>query len=468
MADSSFEEQVRRELEALRLKPEDQVWLNVAASLREKKKRRGFFWLLLLAALGGAMAVYFLSGTGTKNEVAQQRGNGAYVEKTTATSGRRMSQPPATIVGAVPDTPITGDNATSLIHHQNEIRKSSVTEAAARVNNMNMPPQSRISNNNAKRQRDPVNAAKIESDPQHAVIPLAPVKDGKEVTIGNLSPANTAQRSDVTDTAGPETRVAQVATPRTDTAAALPVAPAKAVTGPKASASKWQWIFSADAGIGGSVRPVSVSGGGNVYSNANTPGNPGAFLGSSNAPQYKRGLYTGLLLTALRKAGKRGSVGISVGYTDYRETVGVGSRYDTLMNFSNINPSNQARFVYRPADTASFANRYRFLQLEADYYSGFGKGSFPLRWHAGGGAAILLSGKALHYDGNTGLLFRNDDLIPGLQWFVSAGIDVAFGRKRFFAGPSFTYFLSKDSRVSTDSRHLFNASFRLGMQLGKK
>src|SRR5437868_10076386 len=62
MADSSFEERVREELRKLRLKPEEQVWTNVEAALRQEKKRRGLLWFILLAGLAGAGTLYFLAG----------------------------------------------------------------------------------------------------------------------------------------------------------------------------------------------------------------------------------------------------------------------------------------------------------------------------------------------------------------------------------------------------------------------
>lgn len=469
MADSSFEEQVRRELDALRLKPEEQVWLNVSAALREKKKRRGFFWLLLLGMLGGAMAIYILSGRQTGNEVAEQRSKVIPVEKAPVNAGRQMSPRNTTNGGTQPDKAIEDAGQAPTINPQNSITTTPGIKVAPHVHAITMAPKFQRGDN-LLRQGQALNTEQNHPDLPDANDPIAAAKVAKDEATANSSPAGTTPQSNVTDTAKPEARVDRNSSAaRADTANGLPAS--QATTTPKArktQASKWAWSIRAEAGIGGSVKPVSLTPSPNVYASASNPGLPGAFQGSSTAPIYHKDLYTGLALSALRKLGSKGSLGISIGYTDYRENVGVGSRYDTLLNFSNINSSNQSRFVYRPADTASFANRYQFLQLAVDYYSGFSKGSIPLRWHAGGGAAILLAGRSLHYDGNTGLMFRNDDLIPALQWFTSAGIDVGFGRKRFFAGPSFTYFLSKDSRVSTDSRHLFNATFRVGMQLGKK
>lgn len=469
MADSSFEEQVRRELDALRLKPEEQVWLNVAAALREKKKRRGFFWLLLLAALGGAMAIYLLRGTGARNEVAQQRNKITSIEKVQANAGRQLSPPITTNDGSVRDNKNEKDGISTTIDEANAVTKSPGKNDIAHPRGTNEAPPAKSRGNNVEPKGELLNMKKASPGLQRENDPPASAKGSQEASTANSSAVGPIPVTAATDSAKFQARVEPgIPSSRINSAMDSSSSPATVTAkSPNKKTSKWTWHIRAEAGIGGSVKPVSVAPSPNLYASFPT-GNPGAFLGSSAAPLYRKDIYTGVALSALKKLGKKASAGISVGYADYRENVGVGSRYDTLVSFSNINSSNQGRFVYRPADTASFANRYQFLQLAVDYYSDFGKGLIPLRWHAGGGAAILLAGKSLHYDGNTGLMFRNDDLIPGFQWFASAGIDVGFGRKRFFAGPAFTYFLSKDSRVSTDSRHLFNASFRVGMQLGKK
>ncbi|MEO8174565.1 MAG: hypothetical protein ABI581_15830 [Sediminibacterium sp.] len=54
MADKSFEQQVKNELSALRMKPADSVWLVVEKELQQERKRRYIIWLFLLAGLAGA------------------------------------------------------------------------------------------------------------------------------------------------------------------------------------------------------------------------------------------------------------------------------------------------------------------------------------------------------------------------------------------------------------------------------
>ena len=46
MAAKSFEEQVREELEVVRLQPDASVWENVNAALTRRRRRFGIFWLL--------------------------------------------------------------------------------------------------------------------------------------------------------------------------------------------------------------------------------------------------------------------------------------------------------------------------------------------------------------------------------------------------------------------------------------
>ena len=64
MPENDFEKQVQQLFDGFKLKPSDDVWLNVHERVKEKKKsRKYFFWLpvLLLLMLGGAGA-YFMFG----------------------------------------------------------------------------------------------------------------------------------------------------------------------------------------------------------------------------------------------------------------------------------------------------------------------------------------------------------------------------------------------------------------------
>ena len=55
MSANNFENNIQQKLDELRLKPTEEVWLEVERRIREKKRRRIIFWFLLpgLLVLGG-------------------------------------------------------------------------------------------------------------------------------------------------------------------------------------------------------------------------------------------------------------------------------------------------------------------------------------------------------------------------------------------------------------------------------
>ena len=71
MSVNNFENNVQQKLDELRLRPTEQVWLEVERRIREKKRRRVIFWFLLpgILLLGGGTWL-MLNQFGEKNEIA--------------------------------------------------------------------------------------------------------------------------------------------------------------------------------------------------------------------------------------------------------------------------------------------------------------------------------------------------------------------------------------------------------------
>ena len=70
MSANNFENNVQQKLDELRLRPAEQVWLEVERRIREKKRRRIIFWFLLpgLLLLGGVTWL-MLSQSSEKNDI---------------------------------------------------------------------------------------------------------------------------------------------------------------------------------------------------------------------------------------------------------------------------------------------------------------------------------------------------------------------------------------------------------------
>ncbi len=502
MEDRSFEEQVRAELEALRLKPEAQVWEQVEAAIRRQNRRRWLLWPLVILAIGGCIGIYTLlmdTTAGPTPVISKNRTTTGMANN--KTGDKQILHAPPPIQNSISNTPpkveVPDQSSQSIEDAAQQLNQSAVAKE--------VPSVSKINHAWAKtRQYGPSNpAGEMHSDKMNTadVVTKTPVKKSGSTGMDPLTNPS-ALSSDMI----PQTKIAEAGTDqsivsvdrenmqrgkqspdqptiKTDSSqsiaqgikdsAVAPTAEAVIITKNEKARKAWQWLIIPSIGISGERN--SFTNGGLAY--ASIPPNVGNGQASAGGSIYKTPSQTnagsfGLQLQALRSAGKNGSIGVSVGYSSYASVMGVGRKVDTMMSgsFGNRADRNDGGIAYISSDSTKYTNRYHFAELNLDYYRNIRIGSKGLlRWHIGTGMALLLGTNTLHYNASSGLLFRNRSLMPTLQTNLATGMDMALGRSRsFYIGPRLTYFLSTTSQVSTTSRHLFNAALRIGVVVPKK
>jgi hypothetical protein len=463
MADSSFEERVREELQKLRLKPEEQVWTNVEAALRQEKKRRGLLWFVLLAGLAGAGTVYFLAGGGpekTSKETALQSTAGKTVPAVRIDSPAQKDHH----LAVTPADPLSREKNGSQSRPHVAIHQTDKVVAARRDEVQPLNGQHKLPENIDKptTTSPAITPGQTGSKPvtKELVVTRQADKEAKENPITVL---NQQVDSAKVNTPLPEQDNAGKTSAETTENTSVQV---KKIANP----GKWTWYLFAEAGKSGYRNAISTS---KALNFTASPGNSGSattggFVGGASQLIYQDAGSFSVGAQAITPAGRNSSIGISAGYALYRVQTGVGKRYDTLLRFSSVNMTNSNGFVYQALDNSRYTNLYHFATLNVDYYTQFRIGAASLRWRVGLGAALVVSSNALHYDINTSLLFQNNALIPDLQWNAGTGVDIGFAKQRFFVGPQVTWLFPKSSTMPGSSMHLFNAGIRAGISLNKK
>ncbi len=479
MADSSFEEQVRKELEALRLQPDEMVWQNVEAELHTEKKRRWLVWLFALLVISGSAGLYYYIGhttdnqqitvdkpskqqTETNKETVVASGKEANTEQILPGKQQQQIQQDKPISSNVPvDFRVVVKKQSAQPNKRNTVTEISNKPVALRPD---LP---------AKQQQQSLVMDRSDKKLADAITKDETAISQKEITDNNNnSKAVVEQASNEQKEATKE----PVASTRSDSSQTVeqPLAPTAVITEKKQNKRPWQFFASVEAGTSGEIRSLRSAGNVLDFASASNIGNgsffaPGNGLSSTGGVFYKtpsrsNGMSFGLQAQAIKSVGKKSSIGVSAGYAHYSAVIGVGRKVDSIIQQSDQN------YYYISTDSIGYTNAYHFLTLGADYYRHFKLGSSAtLRWRLGMGMGILLSSNSLHFDQSRGRLYRNSSLLTDLQWNISTGIDIGLGKKQaFFIGPQLTYFLSKTSQEPSSSRHLFGAAIRATFAIPKK
>jgi hypothetical protein len=503
MADRSFEEQVRKELETLRLTPDAGVWENVNAELRKEKKHRWLLWFIILTGLAGSAGLYYQFSHPAKDaEIAVQ-----------------------------PQKDITQPSTTVPENNNNSTDRNNSTDKKETIPGRPMA-SSAVTGSTTDHTSRSVRIPNIETRQPEAKPDVTPilVKSDSPVPVSVEKPTAGVERSTVVTTTKPadntedkpeqqaktvtatvnlpimiqpdsgSTYTAQGTRDKTDVVTGQPVMAAKvdsiqpltqpetvnaAVSVVKQNKNKWQLFGSAEIGRSGEVVSMPsfekavmdlFSGGGANFAPPNAPGSSAGgppIFNSGNAVLYKTpsrsgGPSFGMHLQLLKTVGKKGSVGISMGYSYYSATVGIGREASGALASGLGNRTS----YYLSTDSTTYKNQYHFLSLNGDYYLNFRLGSSTtLRWRMGMGLGLLLSSDVLHFDQSSGILYEDRSALSTVHANLSTGLELGIGKKQsFFIGPQLGYFLSGSSvnGSSESNRHLFNAALRATIAIPKK
>lgn len=481
MADKSFEQQIKEQLADLRMLPDAAVWVDVAAALHKERKRRWLIWLfLLLAGCGGASfwAYYQFNKPGQQLSTTGKQ--------TAIVTKERPAEKQTAPVEAIP-----GDKKVKVEKNKTERPLSAVKAShgktdhvqsgmvtVGKMNTLSERPIVTVVNDPLAGKYD--HTARTGQTPATADTPAInkiPVDQSYSVTAPTVTPSgiDTTALSVNNETNKPgsvgyvkETQASGITFHSGDTM--QPV-----VT--KIKKNKWEWDLGVNTGTSGIRRSMGLSIFNDKYASdaasstapGNVLGNPAQSQSQYKTPAINDAFSFSVNLQAKKQAGKKHSIGVSLGYGLYQSTIDIGSRVDSTLFISSYGVYNSNGLYYRNTNTGSYTNRYHFLQAAVDLYTPFRLfKTVSLRWQLGTGLNVLISGNGLHYSNDNNLLFSNRSLLRTLQADVSTGLDVAIGKQPFlYIGPQWQYFISNLSRQTGANQHFLRSAVKLTIVLPK-
>lgn len=455
MADRSFEEQVREEMAGLLIRPSAAVWEKLEADLTRKKKRRGLIWFVF-AGLGILLlsAVWY--------HMQEIRPNPEALQANTV-PGRGSVLPKK----AESTTQLDSNHAVTIHDKENREQPAMIHEKAETAATFHK----KVADRKPVKQAIPVSADTKKMNTgetnTNSSLTVADAIVGKaDSVVADADMVTQVPEEDISDSVIAAPAVKLVLTSDTMNNGI------DAQTKEKAVAKKrWQLSLALTVGISGMRK---LPGQTLVYqssiSNPATGGLPG---GNNNykVPSLQDAGSYGIILLADKQLSKRYGVGISLGYETYRSKTTVGKRVDSSLQSSFFSSPADQGFYYISTDSMPYVNRFHFAQAVVSGYAMYSLGkSLQLRWELGLGLSALLSSNALHYDNARGVLFTNRSLLRTLQWNLSTGVELGFGKQPvFFLGPQITWFIqSPFTDPGSADQHLFRSALRARMVLGKK
>ena len=174
---------------------------------------------------------------------------------------------------------------------------------------------------------------------------------------------------------------------------------------------------------------------------------PGPTLALYAASTIKPALSYSLGVAVKKALSKRIALSAGLSYVQYNARTEVGNKVDASQVVNN-GPTGYLRVetYYLNAQAHDYNNRYHFIYLPVGAHLKLNNGEkFPVYLNAGMAVSRLISSNSLHFDGTTGVYYRNNDLINKTQADISSGISVVLFNRHstpLWVGPAFRYNLS--------------------------
>jgi hypothetical protein len=218
----------------------------------------------------------------------------------------------------------------------------------------------------------------------------------------------------------------------------------------KPADKKWSFAVTASAGVAtvveGNMLNFDKSMVEDVSFTPNFAPTPApAYTPSSISPDftYSAGL------AAKYKLSKRFSLSAGVNYTQMNTRSKVGQQVNSSQVVNNGTRGYLYVASYYLVDyehKSEYRNRYHFLEFPVSLHTRINRSEkLPVYWNAGVIVSRLLRSNSLHFDGTTGVYYKNDRLLNQTQAAVSTGFSFAVFNKRptpVWIGPSLRYNIS--------------------------
>ena len=474
MRENEFEKRVQEKMGDFKLRPSEEVWIEVERRIRKEKKRRFIFWWPLLFLLTGGGITAGILFTNKKEKTGNITVNSPTGNKFPASSVKTGISKPSQVVTCMDTQTIPGNrNGKAIINENNEIKISSGKKVQKHlpVNKLAGIELAVIKktevNNPVVIERNKVIAEKQnrnQHNPQvvSVAVPTKPAVDWADsAKAGDFA---VGQNKDLQQKKQQEQEQAQ-AQLTTDTIQKLKE------TEPKNKKSK-KWDWGIELSGGGS----SIINGLSFFEKSSQPNSVPGVFGSTGLADY-RSVSTirpsasfGAGLFIRQPVSKKLDMNFSLSYSYLSTRINVGNRVDSAGIINNIySPGLTVNNYYRPGTTVAYSNRYHFLSLAMDFSWRIVNGkTLKVYWENGLSYSRFLSSSMLHYDGRLARYYKDNHLLTKNHLFFSTGLSIPVG-KRIVVNPFSSYSFTPVLKNSGTTRTRFiSYGIRLRFLLNKK
>ncbi len=445
MSDHEFEKQVRQKLDDLKITPSSATWENIEETVRKRRRRAPLVWLpiLLLGIAAGGYVIYNNSGKNGDNDNSK-----VLVADATKKEAGVMKE----------GNKVNEENELK----NNEVRKNSnelksfengVSDDITITNKEIVDSGNKIlRSTNSKKKHKPAfvlssrktrsvytGSPRRKNIPYYLEIPAFAGMTGESVDISSSidnNPTNNTLKNNLTTKNNTKT----------------PSLNSTKKSQAKLLNKKWAFAITAYAGFSTvsdgdlkseieDVSYVEDFGQMNVPPPSYTPlySPPPSYTPSTISP----GLAYSAGAIAKYQFSKRWSISAGLNYMQLNTRSRVGQR----INNSQIVNNGTRGYLFVPSyylleeeQPSEYKNRYHFIELPVSVHYQINKGK-KLPVYLNGGMAIsrLVESNSLHFDGTTGVYYRNNKLLNKTQAAISTGFSFAMfsGSKRpLWVGPS--------------------------------
>ena len=491
MSVNKFENNVQQKLDELRLRPTEQVWLEVERRIREKKRRRIIFWFLLpgLVLLGGgawwmtnqpAEKKTAVAETAMKNNIETTDKNKTEIETTgnnkveikkekevtpdlqkqnsDATTGEIIRTSPSNVPTKKPEPVIVS------VYHRPEKpivkKQGSASEIVKKLpvfNEKNIDSIIAANDNQKTKDAEKIKDEKNTSFPNPDVsIKEIKTLPEKKVDIVNVV-SDTLIAGKPVEKNNPEIESVESIATGVDS---LLKPTTKETAGKKDKKKKPKW----EIGVTGTIGTARLYDKGLIdfglksadllFSSPATGSGSGQFNNSIYADSIPlKGFAWQAGVFSKRKTGKKitYSVGLNLSYYSTKQVV--GSFVDSVRSINNDLSSRTSGGFYRYGRFNSYRNKYYYFQVPLLLQWQINKGNKlpPLIWENGFSPSFMFASKALVYDKQANLFFEDRRLYNKFGLLYHTAFDVKlFSRKNhpFTAGFFYDFHISKLQKVN--------------------
>ena len=462
MSGHEFEKQVRQKLNDLKMTPTAEAWENIEEKLRERKRRPvAIFWLPLLV-IGLAAGGYLFLNNDQKTVLSD----------TNSTSNVQVQPNDEKASGGIIDVPkenipaerenATGEITAEVPQDKNEVSRTEIDNAPhgdKRTSGgflKNAPDaKSSLYKSNAP-------GSEKTSGNTHLIAP----QENENISMMSrreLSLKNSYALGEINNSNDKFLSPSSIiAVKNTKTYTKDPSLSNKKPSPEKSN--KWSWGLSGSAG-------VSAVNEGNFldFTNAQVEdvSQVPTFFPAVARPSYKPSTITpGFTYSGgafvKRELNKRFSLSLGVNYLQINTRNKVGNE----INGSQVvnNGSSGYLFVYNffrvdQDNSYDYRNKYHFIEVPVELHTRINSSKkLPIHVNTGVSVSQLLKSNSLHFDGTTGVYYRNDKLLNQTQFAVKTGLSVGVLNKTtrpIWIGPSARYNVSKILQKDVSARKNF-------------